>query len=52
MIIIISTLFIVKGVNIKTMVGNMSKMSKRTQIASCVLGALALGNASIVSADQ
>jgi len=34
------------------MVGNMSKMSKRTQIASCVLGALALGNASIVSADQ
>jgi hypothetical protein len=52
MIIIISTPFIVKGVNIKTMVGNMSKMSKRTQIASCVLGALALGNASIVSADQ
>ena len=34
------------------MVGNMSKMSKRTQIASCVLGAIALGNASIVSADQ
>ena len=34
------------------MVGNMSKMSKRTQIASCVLGALALGNATVVSADQ
>ena len=30
----------------------MSKMSKRTQIASCVVGALALGNAGFVSADQ
>ena len=30
----------------------MSKMSKRTHIASCVLGALALGSASIASADQ
>lgn len=29
----------------------MSKMSKRTQIASCVVGALALGNAAFVSAD-
>ncbi len=52
MIIIISAPFIVEGGNNKTMVGNMSKMSKRTQIASCVLGAIALGNASIVSADQ